>query len=96
MVPVDIARMVIQLLRLTAQYEHGYTPCPVCGAIGRVVAHGDSVSGVQVRYHECSGCGCTFKSVGEMPPPKIMPIPCKPQEKVTSLPSKNKVKGRRR
>jgi hypothetical protein len=65
MIPIDIARMVIRLMTITAKYEHGNTHCPVCGTISPTYCTSAKLCGYQTRYHECPGCGATFKSVGE-------------------------------
>jgi tRNA(Ile2) C34 agmatinyltransferase TiaS len=65
MFPVDIARAIIMRLTVTARFEYGQTRCPVCGTVAQAKGTGECIAGYQTRYHECPGCGATFKSVGE-------------------------------
>jgi len=91
MFPVVIARAIILRLSITARYEHGNTHCPVCGTVTPVKCCGDIIANCQTRYHECPGCGATFKSVGEPRPVQ----PEKTSEPATPQPIIDHHKGRK-
>lgn len=66
MIPLQIAKIVIMRLRMSARYAHGETPCPVCGAASKVTSTGGRIGCAVVRYHACDACGACFKSLEQI------------------------------
>ena len=92
--PVDLARMIIQRLRLTIVYQPADSRCPICGSKAPVRGTAGVVGTCTVRYHECSGCGATFKSLG--PIDERVPQSGKSPETLTRDERGRHTKGKRR